>query len=386
MKQRIEVIDSLRGFAILAIMLLHSIEHFNFYVFPDASLQPDWLNAIDKVVWDTMFFLFGGKGYAIFSILFGFTFSLMMVKQRQQDKDFGYRFLWRMLLLVGFALLNGAFFPGEVLLMYALVGLVLFFVRNLKSQIVLVVAILLLSQPIEWYRCLQYLNDPDFVMPVRHSGQYWQFLKEGQMSDSFWQLVKSNTLYGHKVSLLWAFEVGRIVQTAGLFVIGFWLGNTNRFADTKENASFWLKTLLVSTLLFIPLMILFNIRKDIFMDATLVKIIKPIIEMYRNLSFTFVLVSAFILLYKIPFFKRLVGGLKYPGRMSLTAYVMQSMIGGFVFYGYGLGIGPHVSHTVALCVGIVLFAIQFYFCKWWINKYKQGPLEKLWHQLTWINK
>ena len=91
-KPRIEVVDSLRGFAIMGILLLHSIEHFNFYVFPKNESQPDWLNQLDTIVWDSLFFLFGGKGYAIFALLFGFTFSLMYAKQKLKGIDFGARF------------------------------------------------------------------------------------------------------------------------------------------------------------------------------------------------------------------------------------------------------------------------------------------------------
>ena len=115
-KKRIDVVDALRGFAIMGIMLLHSIEHFNFYVFPDKSTQPDWLNNIDDEVWNTLFLLFGGKGYAIFAILFGFTFSLMYAKQQRLGKDFGNRFLWRMLLLACFAFINGLFFRNMLVL------------------------------------------------------------------------------------------------------------------------------------------------------------------------------------------------------------------------------------------------------------------------------
>ena len=57
--------DVLRGFAVLAIVLLHSIEHFNFYSFPDTSGQGAWLNFTDKAIWDGLFFAFGGKAYAI---------------------------------------------------------------------------------------------------------------------------------------------------------------------------------------------------------------------------------------------------------------------------------------------------------------------------------
>ena len=108
--------------------------------------------------------------------------------------------------------------------------------------------------------------------------------------------------------------------------------------------------------------------------------------MYGNLAFTLVLVSLFILLYQLALFKKLTNGIKYCGRMSLTAYVFQSIIGGFVFYGYGLGLGPSVRHTVSLGIGIILLIIQIQFCKFWINKFGQGPLEKLWHKLTWIKQ
>ena len=71
---RIEVVDALRGFAVMAIMLLHNIEHFNFYDFPTASSA--FMEAMDKGIWETLFFLFSGKAYAIFSLLFGLSFFI----------------------------------------------------------------------------------------------------------------------------------------------------------------------------------------------------------------------------------------------------------------------------------------------------------------------
>ena len=133
---------------------------------------------------------------------------------------------------------------------------------------------------------------------------------------------------------------------------------------------------------------LFFLLESNFAELTDAKIysqtLLKVVDMYGNLALSAVLIASFILLYKTKFFKKIAGGLRYCGRMSLTAYVLQSMIGGFVFFGYGLGIGPSVLHTKSLAIGIVLFAILFYFCKFWINRYGQGPLEKLWHKLTWI--
>ena len=71
---RVDVADVLRGLAVMGIIILHSIEHFNFYSFPDTAGQSAWLNFSDKAIWNGLFFMFGGKAYAIFALLFGFSF------------------------------------------------------------------------------------------------------------------------------------------------------------------------------------------------------------------------------------------------------------------------------------------------------------------------
>lgn len=101
---RIEVVDALRGFAVMAIILVHNVEHFIFPVYPENP--PAWLNVV--------FSLFAGKAYAIFALLFGFTFYIQGSNRRRQGKDFGYRFLWRLVLLAGFATLNAAFSRQEM--------------------------------------------------------------------------------------------------------------------------------------------------------------------------------------------------------------------------------------------------------------------------------
>ena len=64
---RLEVVDALRGFAVMAIMFLHNIEHFNFYEFPETASA--FVRSLDKNVWDTLFFLFAGKAYAILAVV-----------------------------------------------------------------------------------------------------------------------------------------------------------------------------------------------------------------------------------------------------------------------------------------------------------------------------
>ncbi len=87
---RIEMVDALRGFAVMAILLVHNVEHFIFSVYPTDS--PTWLAALDKGVFDAVFALFSGKAYAIFALLFGFTFYVQYANQQLKGKDFGGRF------------------------------------------------------------------------------------------------------------------------------------------------------------------------------------------------------------------------------------------------------------------------------------------------------
>ena len=153
-------------------------------MYPTAS--PTWLNALDQGVFNSIFSLFAGKAYAIFALLFGFTFYLQSNNRKQQGKDFGYRFLWRMVLLVGFATLNAAFFPaGDVLLLFAVVSLVLFFTRNWSDKAVFVTAILFLLQPVEWYHYIAHLLNPAHQLPDLHVNEMYAEVAEYTKAGDF---------------------------------------------------------------------------------------------------------------------------------------------------------------------------------------------------------
>lgn len=161
---RIEAVDALRGFAVMAIILVHNLEHFIYPVYP--ANPPHWLAVLDQGVLAAVFALFAGKAYAIFALLFGFTFYIQTSNQKKRGKDFGYRFLWRLVLLAGFATLNAAFFPaGDVLLLFSIVGLVLFLTRNWGDKTLLAAAVLYLLQPVEWYHYIAHLTDPAHTLP-----------------------------------------------------------------------------------------------------------------------------------------------------------------------------------------------------------------------------
>ena len=379
---RIEVVDALRGFAVMAIILVHNLEHFIFPVYPTDS--PDWLHVLDQGVFHGVFSLFAGKAYAIFALLFGFTFYVQSDNQRLRGKDFGYRFLWRLVLLVVFATLNAAFFPaGDVLLLFAVVGLVLFITRRWSDKAIFVTAILLLLQPIEWYHYIASLINPSYRLPDLRVGEMYAEVAEYTRAGNFWAFIAGNVTLGQKASLLWAVNAGRFVQTAGLFLVGCYIGRKHLFVSSDKNLRFWVKLLIVSAIAFAPLYTL----KELVMgsnDAIIQKTVGTAFDMWQKLAFTLVLVSSFILLYQSKRFRKVTDNLRFYGKMSLTNYITQSIIGAFLYFPFGLYLAPYCGYTVSLLIGFFVFLLQVGFCKWWLAGHKQGPLEYIWHKCTWI--
>jgi uncharacterized protein len=72
------------------------------------------------------------------------------------------------------------------------------------------------------------------------------------------------------------------------------------------------------------------------------------------------------------------------GRMSLTNFIGQSVICTFLFYPWGLHLGLVVGTSLSIVLAIMVLVVQIIFSRFWLNCHKQGPLEHMWHKLTWI--
>ncbi len=378
---RIEVVDALRGFAVMAIILVHNLEHFIFPVYPTDS--PEWLKILDQGVFNGVFSLFAGKAYAIFALLFGFTFYIQTSNQKRQGKDFGYRFLWRLVLLAGFATLNAAFFPaGDVLLLFVVVGIVLFLTRNWSDKAVLVASVIFLLQPVEWYHYIASLVNPAHQLPDLKVGEMYAEVAEYTKAGNIGDFIRGNVTLGQKASLLWAVNAGRFFQTAGLFLLGFYIGRKQLFAASGKNLHLWIKILIVSAVAFAPLYTL----KELVMESSPIirQSVGTAFDMWQKLAFTLVLIASFVLLYQNKRFCGKVSSLRFYGRMSLTNYITQSIVGAFIYFPFGLYLAPYCGYTASLLVGFFTFLLQVRFCKWWLGRHKQGPLESIWHKWTWI--
>lgn len=380
-KSRIEAVDALRGFAIMAILLVHNLEHFIFPVYPADSAG--WLGTLDQGVSDVVFSLFAGKAYAIFALLFGFTFHIQADRRKREGRDFGYRFLWRLVLLAGFAALNAAFFPaGDVLLLFVAVGPVLFLTRRWSDGALLAAAVVLLSQPVEWYHCFASLADPAHRLPDFGVDALYAEAAEYTKAGDFGRFLAGNLTLGQKASLLWAVNAGRFVQTAGLFLLGCYIGRKRLFEPSGEHFRVWVRILICASVAFAPL---YTLRQTAMEgDAIVRQTVGTVFDMWQKLAFTLVLVASFVLSYRNGKFAEAVGGLRFYGRMSLTNYIAQSVLGAFVYFPFGLYLAPHCGYTASLAIGLLIFLLQMRFCKRWLSGHRQGPLEYVWHRWTWL--
>jgi len=380
---RIEMVDALRGFAVMAILLVHNLEHFIFPVYPNNS--PEWLNILDQGVLNIVFTLFAGKAYAIFALLFGFTFYIQSNNQKKQGNDFGYRFLWRLVLLAVFATLNAAFFPaGDVLLLFVVVGIVLFLTRNWSDKAILIATVIFLLQPVEWYHYIANLINPAYHLPDLKVGEMYKEVAEYTKNGNFWDFIWGNVTLGQKASFLWAVNAGRLFQTAGLFLLGSYIGRKQLFIANENNLRYWIRILIISAIMFAPL---YTLKELIMKNDTIIQqTVGTVLDMWQKLAFTLVLIASFVLLYQNEKFSESVTDLRFYGKMSLTNYISQSIIGAIIYFPIGLYLSPYCGYTISLLIGFCVFLLQVKFCKWWLSNHKQGPLENIWHKCTWIGR
>jgi uncharacterized protein len=380
---RVEVVDALRGFAILSIMLLHNIEHFDYYYFPEAL--PEWMKVLDKIIWETLFFLFGGKSYAIFALLFGFSFYIQNNNQEKKGNDFRLRFLWRLLLLLGFGIINTVFYEGDILVLYAVLGVILILGCQWNDKAVFITAVVLMLQPLEWMKFFYLLLHPEFVPMPNLSNHYFGLMGDYLKSNSFVDYAVGNLTIGRWASVYWSWENGRFFQAPALFLLGMLLGRRKLFIASMESNRFWKNAFRYSLGLFIPLFAIKTFLPEIMEQKAAMNSLLVIVTSWSNLAFMVVLVSSFVLLYQKESVHKVLSKLIPFGKMSLTNYILQSIVGCFIYYRYGLGLVEYTGATYSLLIGITLFLLQLSFCKWWLAKHRQGPLEYLWHKATWIS-
>ena len=361
---RIDVADALRGIAVAGIILYHSVEHFDIFT------QKTILHTLpcDQMVADVLAWLFSGKMYGVFAMLFGLSFFIMNDNQQKKGKNFSGRFAWRMCLLFVFGVINVAFYDGDILMLYACYGLLLIPISYLPSKAVWCIIGLLAIQPVELY-CLLTETTIDHSRLWDMYGQVITMHEDG----TFWENALINLRYGFELNLRFNVFSGRLTQLLCLFILGMQLGRQRMFYNEGKNLQIWHKILMISAAVVIALS---------FVDfGELEGWLKPIYNLIILLMSVSAVVSAW---YAFEGVRRVLHHLCIFGRMSLTNYLLQSIIGCSIFCGYGLACYYKLGITYAVMVGIGMVIAQYCFARFWFSSHQRGPLEGLWRRLTWI--
>lgn len=224
--------------------------------------------------------------------------------------------------------------------------------------------------------------NPAHQLPDLKVGEMYAEVAEYTKAGNFWDFISGNITLGQKASLLWAINAGRFFQTAGLFLLGVYIGRKQFFIPSEKNLHFWVRILIISAVAFAPL---YTLKELIMQNDTIIRqTVGTIFDMWQKLAFTLVLTASFTLLYQSKRFRNATNNLRFYGRMSLTNYITQSIIGAAIYFPFGLSLAPYCGYTVSLLIGFFTFLVQVRLCKWWLSRHKQGPLEYIWHKWTWL--
>jgi uncharacterized protein len=215
-------------------------------------------------------------------------------------------------------------------------------------------------------------------------------------------IVRSHAKEGFRTK--WDFQfgpMGRGFQTFGLFLLGLWAGRRRVLEEVEAHAPLfrrvWRVTGLLTLLVPVAAGVLFAVGQakgggqappaGTMPDFTSWPIVAGLclFDAWNNVM-TLFYVSSFALLFRHPQWERRLLRFGSVGRMALSAYVGQTVIGVLVFFGFGMGLLGRFGNCVTIPMGLGVFALQVWACRAWLDRFRFGPLEWAWRSLTWLRR
>ena len=386
---RIGELDVIRGFALFGVLWMNVFGMGDFMIPADSIHGLKSMPVLEKVVGVFSDVLMHGKAQALFSLLFGFGFAIMMDRIGQRGGDGTGVYLRRLsvLLVVGVAhalLLWG----GDILNAYAAMGFLLLLTRRWSNGWLLTVAVFMaavvpglvsLGYHLAYGETL-----PPFVALQEAGAVAREPIVMGRDYPAYVLALVKGTFqefYFHPVALSY---FGAIL---GRFMIGSWIYRQGWLQAPERH----LKGFAVVAATFIPLGLILQALRPMMkvMELEPMSWAQPI---FRGLNPVAFLVMALgygaliVILCQWPSVKRFLSGLGAAGQMALTNYLTQSVVFFFVLYGFGLGWLPWMGPTLSLAFAVVVFGIQIAFSRWWLAHFRFGPAEWLWRWATYGEK
>jgi uncharacterized protein len=380
MKPRLDLLDALRGSALLGILLLHAAEHWDLIVPPEG--RPAWLAALDDQALAWAYALFGGKAYAIFALMFGISFHLTLESWQARGGHPSTRFAWRLALLGALGYVHGLLYCGDVLAVIAVLGLPLVLLHRLGDRTLAVVAVALLLQLPQWPGVLRVLADPAYQPATPLHWTLYGQVTPVFMTGSFTDLIALNAWTGQAAKWAWVADTWRWPQMLGLFVCGLLLGRSGVLHDPARLRRLAWRAVCAGAAGWLLVWLSRRGIAGLGLKDLRLHVVNGLADMLGNLAQAAVWAGGFVLLYGLALPHRLLSMLAPYGRMSLTCYTTQALFGVPFFYGFGLGMYRQVGPLMALGLGLAVFVLQWAFARWWLARYAYGPLEWLWRAAT----
>lgn len=394
LNERADILDILRGFALLGVMLdnLMGFTGWSFFTQAQREALPTW--PADGIVALSELTFINGKFYSLFSLLFGIGFSIILIRNEQKGinplKIFYRRLV--VLLLIGAGHLC-LLWEGDILFLYALVGMALPLFRKFSDKALLITAAVLILSPIlldciyvilharpgDGLEKLAFKIDAKNGIPLDQAGYSKYLFNEGSGWNEWRRWLESGWAYRYSYIL----NSNRIPKVLGMFLLGFYAGRKMMYLHLEDYVSLFKKMRLWGLVVGIPAAI----------ACTYFEIFQKEIPNPIGLGHSFfyaISVVPLCLAYTSIICLRWIrkeGNSKLKvlapmGRMALTNYLMQTIIGVTIYYGVGFGFGGNIGPAVFIPIGLVVYAFQVLYSNVWFKYFNYGPLEWIWRMLT----
>jgi uncharacterized protein len=391
-KQRFEIIDALRGFALAGIVIVHMVENYVGAPVPEEAMAPTHQGIPDYVIDGFIMLFLRGKFFALFSFLFGLSFFIQMKNAEVRGHDFKRRFLWRLLLLFGIGYLHHLFYRGDILTVYAMLGVFLIPFYSIKNKMAIYLAAILFLG-LGRYLVFMLAGGPSLFFEGELNPEnpaiiaYFEVIKTGNILEVF----KSNAISGLLMKMDFQFGIfSRAYLTFGFFLLGLVAGRLQLFQHYMEHRRLLKKMLVWSAVLFFislisGILIFSQLGEGASFNSWLSMLGLTAFDL-NNIAMTFLLLGLFVALYRKDRVRKFLYRFAPYGRMALTNYVLQSVLGSYLYYGWGLGLVGEMRNVYSFALALFIIIFQMAISKWWLKHFYYGPFEWMWRSLTFLRQ
>lgn len=377
--ERIEVLDALRGFTLFGI-LLANILYWAGWIFMDEAARAALAGADAARAADAFHHLVvDGKFYTLFSLLFGIGFALQLDRLERRGADGVRIFRRRLLVLLAIGLVHLVFiWDGDILTLYALLGLTLPFFRRWRERRLLLAALLLILLPAAGQALFQAMGWEPHRFFYSLSDSISRSLGGTPGSEIAWLQREDPGAFLAWTMGGWPYRPGtlieswRIPKVLGIMLLGLALGRRLVAGRLIEDRRLLLRTLGLGLAVGLPASLAYAATPGLGQES--------IPSIVGTVPLALAYAAAFVLAW--PHAKPVLGLFAAPGRMALTNYLTHSLLGILLFYGVGFGLVGRLPPAGFYGIAAAIFAAQILLSHWWLARREQGPMEALWRRAT----